>query len=252
VIKDKLFPREYDSEEAEVLAEHGIVMIPGYLDEDECDRIKADIENVIETAREGDDEDIILNETGERVPDVDEKTIVDVRGSADDESTQDDGMLDIRDLTHALPSLEEIRDDPYIAEIVADASGIEYDPELRTYVNRSVVNTRGYHADKTSYSPSFKAFIYLTDVPDDSYGPYSYVPGSHQSVLLRYLNNVYNAVTGNKTTEMPLFFSEKARNMTASKGTLIISNQHGVHRGIPQEAGKERFVLVNSYINFAD
>jgi hypothetical protein len=34
---------------------------------------------------------------------------------------------------------------------------------------------------------------------------------------------------------------------TAPKGTLIISDQSGYHRGIPQEEGKERMLISNSY-----
>jgi len=34
----------------------------------------------------------------------------------------------------------------------------------------------------------------------------------------------------------------------AHKGTLIISDQNGMHRGIPQEKGHERMLLSISYL----
>jgi hypothetical protein len=34
---------------------------------------------------------------------------------------------------------------------------------------------------------------------------------------------------------------------TASKGTLIVANQAGYHRGMPQERGRERMLATTSY-----
>lgn len=97
------------------------------------------------------------------------RTIVNERSGEDD-----DGMLDIFNIDESIPEIRDIKHDESISDEVHQAGNGRYEPEnINIYYNQSVTNTRGYHFD--SYNSQYKAFVYLTDVTDESYGPYSYI-----------------------------------------------------------------------------
>ena len=48
--------------------------------------------------------------------------------------------------------------------------------------------------------------------------------------------------------DMPVFNKKKEVIGLGKKGTLIVSNQNGIHRGYPQKKGKERVALVINYM----
>jgi hypothetical protein len=158
-------------------------------------------------------------------------------------------MLDIFNIDESIPAVGEIRNDDFISDIINGASSGGFAPEnINVYYNRSVTGTRGYHFD--SYNSQYKAFVYLTDVSDESYGPYSYIKGSHKrSYPRRRIEGLINRLLDNKpTAAVPAFYDDDdIVTFTAPKGTLIISDQTGYHRGIPQEEGKKRMLISNSY-----
>jgi hypothetical protein len=156
-------------------------------------------------------------------------------------------MIDIFNLEMEISSLQDIKDDEFIGKIINEATAQRFTPEsFNVYYNRSVTNTRSFHAD--TYSGKFKAFIYLTDVPDESYGPTSYVPGSHKpSTLVRKFREIANKIRGKPSSDAIFTSKSDAKVVTGDKGTLIITNQVGLHRGIPQEEGKERMLINTQY-----
>lgn len=220
------------------LAENGIVSVPGYLDEEKCDEIRQRIEDLLDNDElEFADDDM----TGSEMMSS-SRTIVCERSGEDD-----DGMLDIFNIDESVPEIRDIKHDEFISDIIHRASNGSFEPEnINTYYNRSVTNTRGYHFD--SYDNQYKAFVYLTDVPDESYGPYSYIKGSNRrSYGRRRLEGILNRLRDEKPTAAIFYDENDIKTFTAPKGTLIISDQTGYHRGMPQEKGKERMLISNSH-----
>ena len=141
------------------------------------------------------------------------KSIVKVRGGRG----YDDGMLDIFN-TQRVIDLNDILKNENLKNILRSLG--KKVKNINTYCNSSILTTREYHRD-SSGGNQFKAFIYLTDVSDESYGPYSYIKGTHTE----------------KTNEGEIV------HCTANKGSLIVSNQSGLHRGLPQTKGKNRRLI---------
>jgi hypothetical protein len=162
-------------------------------------------------------------------------------------------MLDIFNMDLAIPGLKDLKEDEFIQDVISKAAEESYTAgNLNIYVNRSVTDTRDYHAD--TYAGKYKSFVYLTDVPNVSYGPFSYVKESHWDAspetsglrirLRKFINEKIRSVP---STNAVFYKPWKVKTCTASKGALIIANQAGLHRGMPQEDGKERMLVSTSY-----
>ena len=114
------------------------------------------------------------------------------------------------------------------------------------YVNEGVINPRAIHFD--NLNSTYKVFVYLTDVLEMEYGPYSYVPGSHSKDnyirRVHKLNKVFKRYTG----DTPFFNRKLALPILGKKGTVIISCQNGLHGGIPQSKDKMRVMYVDTFL----
>lgn len=100
---------------------------------------------------------------------------------------------------------------------------------------------QGWHRD-TPHRHQFKAIVYLTDVNEQN-GPFQYIQGSHRTinVLLasfakilplgsyRYHDAQINKYLFKFSKEQPLI------TFTARKGTLLLVDTKGIHRGHPLE-----------------
>jgi len=227
-------PNQY----AERLASDGVVIIDQYFDDDTCDQLFEGIKSCIENGRM----DVV--EEGEYTY----AELANWSGAvANERKLPDDGMIDVFNIDDSIPECDSFKMDPEINEIINMAVSKEYSPDnVNVYWNRSVTTTRNLHAD--TYQGKFKSFLYLTDVPEKSYGPFSYVKGSHNpSVLQRKTTKLINKIRGRQSTDAIDYKEYNVTYFTAPKGTLIIANQGGYHRGHPQEEGKDRMVLTTSY-----
>lgn len=108
---------------------------------------------------------------------------------------------------------------------------------------------RGLHVDRLT-PPSFKAFVYLTDVTQLSSGPYTVLPGSHRRMGRRLAGAIVATLMGRPKTDMPLHRMKSARPLLASAGSLILSCQQLAHRGWPEHSGPTRYVLIG-YVSMA-
>jgi len=222
---------------ARELDSNGVISVEGYLSEQLSDEIREEVKSALdEDTYESADDDM----TGSEMMAA-SRTIVNER------SGEDDGMLDIFNIDESIEEIRDIKHDGFISSIIDRASKADFEPEnINIYYNRSITDTRGYHFD--SYDPQYKAFVYLTDVPDESYGPYSYIKGSNKrSYVRRRIEGILNRVRDEKPTAAIRYDDADIETFTAPKGTLIISDQTGYHRGIPQEEGKERMLISNSH-----
>jgi hypothetical protein len=160
----------------------------------------------------------------------------------------DYGMLDIFNIENLLQEVTEIDQDGLV-QLLKKVTGQEV-IKLRAnaYLNIGIKNTRGYHVDNTQ-PVVYKAFVYLTDVPNIEYGPYSFIKKSHKfskSVYSNLFRNLFSSAY--RSSDMPRINKNQVVDMLGSKGDLILSNQNGIHRGHPQLGNKKRVALIFSFI----
>jgi hypothetical protein len=160
---------------------------------------------------------------------------------------RDDGMLDVFNVDLAVSEVADFKNEKKIQRMISEAVGEQFTPDnVNVYVNKSVTDTRDFHAD--TYAGKFKSFVYLTDVLNESYGPFAYVKGSHDSSKIKQkVSKLTNKVRGNPDTDAVFYDESDVIKCTAPRGTLIIANQAGYHRGISQKQGRERMLLTTSY-----
>ncbi|MEM1319496.1 MAG: hypothetical protein AAGG75_04525 [Bacteroidota bacterium] len=218
---------------AKELRETGIIRIDNFLPRELCDQIAQQIETI--TSQHNGSTELssgaYLNFRNENKS-----------------GGSDKGMVDIFNIDYAIDDIGDIDfslvED--ILEVTTKQKIVHY--RKNAYVNRGVKGTRGYHVDNVQ-PVLFKAFVYLTDVPDLSYGPYSFVKRSHRfsrSVYYNIFRNLF--VSSANNTDMPVYDENQVYSAIGKKGSLIISNQNAIHRGMPQEEGKTRIVLILNYM----
>jgi hypothetical protein len=226
------------AEVANTLGREGVVSIDGYWSEDKCEEVRSSIQDSLDN-----------NEYEVAADDASYYDLVNTDNAVLNKRSgkRDTGMIDIFNLDLEMPIVSEFKLDEDIKWVVNEAAGSEFSVDnVNAYVNSSVSETRGFHAD--TYRGKYKAFLYLTDVPNESYGPFSYVKGTHRRSRIKIkVEEFLNRLEGKKKTDARKFDQDDVVKYTAKKGTLIIANQAGYHRGWPQENGYERMLLTNSY-----
>ena len=222
------------SNEERELRDNGIVIIKDFMATEDCDINRNEIENFVNQ----------FNTTTT----LENGTFVAFRTEVSNDDA-DHGMIDVSNIDKSIDTLRFGHLIPKIEKIISSATYSEVKFfRLNAYINKGVVGTRGYHVD--NFSPNYKAFIYLTDVIDNSYGPYSYIKSSNGLYLGKYLNIYRNSILSatHRIPDMPKFYNKnEVINCLGKKGTLVISDQSGIHRGMPQEPGKTRIALVLNF-----
>lgn len=159
----------------------------------------------------------------------------------------DEGMIDLWNYDHKMsPETKALLNkiNEHSINILRDAYP-DAGYKLKThnvYINKSVTETRGIHADSDFFPSRIKSFVYLTDVPDNSYGPFSYIKKSHTKNGLKYHRkyDIIEPLTDEDKENYEIYTGVK-------KGDVVIAAVSGGHRGIPQEQGKLRIAIVSSY-----
>ena len=157
-------------------------------------------------------------------------------------------MVDVFNIDHLLPTFSTVVRGAYEASPIAELIGSDSENltarNLNVYMNADITATRGFHVD--DYRKKLKSFIYLTDVETLDDGPYTYVKGSHVESPFRRINRTLSRYLPNRT-EAPIVPLESIVPAIARKGTLVISDQGGFHRGFPQARGHSRMLSVMNY-----
>lgn len=234
-----------------ILNKEGIVIVPDFLSPDvidECSVViselkEALVEFLASSVRIKETNKILFQKGKEKLSSYAElstypKTVVQVREG------QDQGMVDIFNVDFAFPEFLGLRstyESGFVKEILSAGEESVGFKNLNLYVNSGITKTRGFHVD--SYYSQLKAFVYLTDCLSLDDGPYTYVKGSHVESPYRRLNQEISSKLPNKT-EAPLLDREKIVPVLGKKGTLVISDQCGFHRGFPQSPGRDRVIAV--------
>lgn len=221
------------------LRDDGFVVIEGHVPQSDCDNLRASVEQLVA--------DYDRDRAGSRV-ELEGGAVIEYRDSHDGKQRYDTGMIDILHVDAALPEMARFKDDPVVRNIINKAAASTMKVKnVNAYVNRSVTTTRDFHCDSLA-TEQYKAFVYLNDVDDLDTGPYAFVRGTHRASFSRYLNIILDFVRGRPLTDMRRGRTDRTINFLAPRGTLIITNQRGWHRGIPQAPGSLRVVAVANYV----
>lgn len=167
-----------------------------------------------------------------------ERPVIQIRQGADK------GMIDVFNVDRLSPTFQQVRRGLEADSVLRILGGGLKARNLNVYINKGIQQTRGFHVD--SYSPQFKAFLYLTDVLQLDDGPYVYVKGQHRHSVFSKVNRKLSQSLPAKT-EAPIFPLEDILPVLAPKGSLVISDQGGIHRGFPQGPGGQRCAAVMNY-----
>lgn len=231
---------------ANEILESGCFSLNEFLSSNECDRIASDITGLLgkydlyHTAEHHDV--IVANHTQKRevsgkLGDYPKPVIV-TRGL----NGFDRNMTEIFNV-HKIIEIPTQRIDEFVSKTTKAMGHSSATTEFSAYVNKGVKDIRGFHRDVnvTGNKILYKLFVYLTDVPDYTYGPHSYIPGTHR---LDTCQAYANQLVGNYTDPNEYDFDLMPIVFTGQRGTMIMTTQSGMHRGLPQLNNKERIILV--------
>ena len=237
------FARSGLSTNAAKLRDEGVVVIPDFLPPEECDRLADSARNVVNAISPQE----FAAGTGQDVARLPAGTEVMIRRgtSAHMNPNTDVGLIHVRHVDKVVSEFSKLRDAKLPQRIMGEVTHKTITPlYCDIYINQSVTSTRVYHYDSPYL---FKSLLYLTDVPSEDEGPYSYLKGTHRFAIHRYKFMIRNLVRGYHLTEMGTPSSTRTLNVFGTKGTLIISDQFGFHRGLPQKLGRSRIVCTVYY-----
>lgn len=224
------------------IQENGIVKLSKFFNEDEVSKFLDELNEVIKS--EG-----VYNVKSNPHTDfnklrAENRFVINKRMKSRD---GDEGMIDLWNYDHKMSEGTKAllnRINTHSITMLRDAYP-DAGYELKThnvYINKSVTETRGIHADSDFFPSRIKSFLYLTDIPDNSYGPFSYIKKSHTKSGLAY-HRKYDIIE-------PLTSEDKENYQIYTgieKGDVVIAAVSGGHRGLPQTQGKIRIAIVSSY-----
>jgi hypothetical protein len=163
---------------------------------------------------------------------------------------EDNGMMDIFHPENLMPERRQLLLDCLHEDLIGDLSAKAFGTPLEVtcrnlYVNRGVENTRFYHCDGERVK--VKSFVYLSNVDSLDIGSYCYIQKSHRNRSLRSRNQTFNHRHGLNKHEYRLLHGCVGLPVFCRAGDMVVSAQHGAHRGYPQTPSAKRAVLVNVY-----
>lgn len=255
-IEPLAYSLETEKHEAKTcLKNKGIVISPNFIPEHIMDKIGPDLKKIrdrIFTFKESgektlEESDVLFQKGTEKLSGYQSlssygKTVVQVREG------QDSGMVDIFNIDKWWPSIGNLLrpyfEKPGISELMEVEGSCLDARNLNLYLNSDIKSTRGFHVD--SYSKQLKGFVYLEDCLNLENGPYTYVTSSHLDTPFIRINKHISSALPNKT-ETPIVPLKNIVPVLAKKGSLIISDQSGSHRGFPQTPGYQRAVAVMNF-----
>ncbi|MEM8795529.1 MAG: hypothetical protein AAGE61_08180 [Pseudomonadota bacterium] len=236
-----------------ILDEEGIVAIPHFLSEDTLSLANDTIHHVSAALGKAtqetnyEDDDVLVQSADYPLKTYaalrsHEKAVVNVRRGADE------GMVDVFNIDRLSGDKRSELRAPFersdILQLLSENGQTLEASNLNAYMNSGISKTRGLHVD--SFKKTLKGFVYLTDVTSLDHGPYCFVRRSHKDNVWRKTNQTLSKMAAART-EAPFVDHDSLLPVMAPAGTLIISDQSGVHRGIPQAPDQIRQVLVMLY-----
>jgi hypothetical protein len=240
----------------ETLSNKGIVIIPDFIPENSINKISQDLslirEKLLVFESSGvsfkDEANVLFQQGNFKIKDYNSlanynKAVATIRDG------QDMGMIDIFNADkwcHSIgDALRPYFNDELFTEVMKDNNNNSPKAKnLNLYMNNGVTKTRGFHVD--SYRRQLKGFVYLEDCLDLKCGPYTYVKESHINSSFVKINKKISSALPNET-ETPIVLRCNIVPALAKKGTMVISDQGGSHRGFPQIKDFQRTVAVMNF-----
>jgi hypothetical protein len=206
------------------IEDKGFAIVPGFLTSEECDSIKAVLDEVIENNK---------------------KIWVDGVGS--------DHRIFFSNL--ASPMIEGYFNNNFIIEILSayektkDYSGFTLANKL-LFKENNPGSGGGWHRDFVKRKQT-KALLYLNPVSDKT-GPFQFLEGTHKfESIVKYQKEFHFKYNQNRFTDAEIEqvikkYPEILFTVKGDAGTLILVDTRGIHRGKPIEEGV-RYALTNYY-----
>ncbi len=248
----KIIVENLDSTEniAKRIDEDGIVVIPNFLDSSYCQDLENFIVKIINVHKDKlssglffEDEIALIQHNKTKLSGYANlknynKSVINIR------SGLDEGMIDIFNIDRLnidlFEKIKEFVKSDFFTKLFSQLKIGGTCSNVNAYINDGIMKTRGFHAD--SYTKQYKVFFYLTDVLSLENGPYTYVCGTHKKSSYRKINQSISSKLNN-STETPVLPYTKIHPILGYKGSLVISNQSGFHRGFPQQNNSHRIIL---------
>lgn len=243
------------SEAVNRVEQDGIFIIPNYLDTELTDKLCKIIEVYstkyflkLESSEIYEDSIALIQNKNKKLKGYSllanySKAVIDIRSGADE------GMIDIFNVDKLIQDksglniLNDIIQDQFLQDLLRSLPQKLKISNINSYVNNGITSTRGFHVD--SYSTQIKIFIYLTDVLVFDNGPYTFVKNTHLDTPYRRINRNLSKNLKAKT-EAPVVPFANIYPILAPKGSLVVSDQSGFHRGFPQtNDGNRRVLTIN-------
>ncbi|MEJ6066188.1 hypothetical protein MT378_00330 [Psychrobacter sp. 16-Bac2893] len=250
-----LSDKNLQSEAMDRIEKDGIFIIPSYLDESIVDELCKIIEKQSESylLKLGSDEiyedNLVIVQKGLLIKKNYSELANATKSVFNIRTGKDNGMVDIFNIDKVIKDksgvkiLTNLKKDGFLNELLNSLPKKLAIRNINSYVNTGVTETRGFHVD--CYAPQLKIFIYLTDVLLFDNGPYTFVKGTHLDTPYRHINQ-HLSKDLKATTEAAVVPFEGIYPILAPKGSLVVSDQSGFHRGFPQSLKGTRRVLTIS------
>lgn len=213
----KLFIKSDERSRYAGIATDGFVIIENFMSDSECDHYKGLIDNFITT-----NHDLVWR----------------------DEAKSDERIYFANKY---ISEFDGIFRDPFIRKALQNYTGC-LDPvgfvlaNKLSYVDNNVGSGGGWHRDSL-INHQFKAILYLSDVSPDN-GPFQYIRSSNTKLSLFYNFIKGDSIFGKhrfSNNEIDKYLDELPERdlvtITGRKGTLLLVDTKGIHRGSPLVQG---------------
>jgi len=142
--------------------------------------------------------------------------------------------VEFYDDSFMLPKMEETARDTFSDLIKVKEYGYTYMLNKIHAGKGNLGSGEGWHRD-SPLSPQFKAILYITDVNSDN-GPFQYVPKTHTYKGILDIATLLNTSIADYRykdldIEKILDAGYEMKSFTAKKGTLLLADTRGIHRG---------------------
>lgn len=213
-----------EKEYLEVLFSDGVVVIPNFFTEEQCNQMIDSFESIDEKYAK-------IYENDKRIFGIEKLSEIHKKLFYDEELFKKIGESYLGD--------ELILQTTMAAKIVPQK-------------NQKYGSGGEWHRD--SFSRQFKAIAYLDDVKMEN-GPFMYIKGSHtlkniKNILFKLKNHkpISNfRYTNEEIEECCKILNKEITYFTAPKGTLVLADIRGLHTGMPIKEG-HRYSVFNYYI----
>ena len=226
----------------------GIYAVDGFLAPAECDRLRAIMDSLIDSAPAGDYATVAARvrqnpEFKYGVPSADGKVRI-----WTDEHTSDVRIIGSEALDETFRRLSA---DPSFSRIGNAIVNVPLRFKFQmanrvSFVPDNLGSGGGWHRDQ-NYANGFKVLLYLNDVGIGN-GPFEFLEGS-QSVgcHLRLTDRIDQYQFADSVVEEAISkYGFKRTVMTCKKGSAVFFNTNGIHRGMPIMSGR-RYAITNYY-----